>query len=47
MYELKKIEKVFTGKLVETGPSSCGKRIYRASCGLTKIEKHWPKHRDK
>jgi len=31
MYELKKIGKVFTSKSVETGPSSCEKRIYRAA----------------
>jgi hypothetical protein len=30
MYELKKIGKVFTSKLVGTGPSSYEKRIYRA-----------------
>ena len=30
MYELKKIEKVFTGKFVGTGPSSYKKRIYQA-----------------
>ena len=27
----KKIRKVFTSKSVGTGPSSCGKRIYRAA----------------
>ena len=43
MYELKKIGKVFTNKFVGTGPSSYGKRIYRAGRGLTKVEKHWPK----
>jgi len=31
MYELKKIGKVFTSKSVVTGPSSYGKRIYRAA----------------
>ena len=31
MYELKKIEKVFTSKFVGTGPSSYKKRIYRAA----------------
>ena len=32
MYELKKkIGKILTGKSVETGPSSYGKRIYRAA----------------
>jgi len=31
MYELKKIGKVFTSKSVWTGPSSYGKRIYRAA----------------
>jgi hypothetical protein len=31
MYELKKIEKFFTRKFVGTGPSSYGKRIYRAA----------------
>ena len=31
MYELKKIGKVFTSKLVGTGPSSYQKRIYRAA----------------
>jgi len=31
MYELKKIGKVFTSKSVGTGPSSYGKRIYRAA----------------
>jgi hypothetical protein len=41
MYELKKkIGKVFTSKFVGTGPLSYEKRIYRAACGLTKVEKH-------
>ena len=31
MYELKKNGKVFTSKSVRTGPSSYGKRIYRAA----------------
>ena len=31
MYELKKNGKVFTSKSVGTGPSSYGKRIYRAA----------------
>ena len=31
MYELNKIGKVFTSKSVGTGPSSYGKRIYRAA----------------
>ena len=31
MYELKKIGKVFTSKLVGTGSSSYKKRIYRAA----------------
>ena len=31
MYELKKFGKVFTSKLVGTGPSSYKKRIYRAA----------------
>ena len=31
MYELKKNGKVFTSKFVGTGPSSYGKRIYRAA----------------
>jgi len=31
MYELKKMEKVFTSKFVGTGPSSCEKRTYRAA----------------
>ena len=32
MYELKKkFGKVFTSKSVGTGPSSCGKRIYRTA----------------
>jgi len=31
MYELKENGKVFTSKSVGTGPSSCGKRIYRAA----------------
>jgi len=31
MYELKKIGKVFTSKSVGTGPSSCGKSIYRTA----------------
>jgi len=31
MYELKKIEKLFTSKFVGTGPSSFKKRIYRAA----------------
>jgi hypothetical protein len=31
MYELKKIGKVFTSKLVGTGPSSYEKRIYQAA----------------
>jgi len=31
MYELKKIEKVFTSKFVGTGPSSYKNRIYRAA----------------
>ena len=31
MYELKNIGKVFTSKLVGTGPSSYKKRIYRAA----------------
>jgi len=31
MYELKKIGKVFTSKLVGTGPSLYKKRIYRAA----------------
>ena len=31
MYELKKIGNIFTSKSVGTGPSSYGKRIYRAA----------------
>jgi len=31
IYELKKIEKVFTSKFVGTGPSSYEKKIYRAA----------------
>jgi hypothetical protein len=31
MYELKKIDKVFTSKIVGPGPSSYKKRIYRAA----------------
>ena len=31
MYELKKNGMVFTSKFVATGPSSYGKRIYRAA----------------
>ena len=31
MYKLKKIGKVFTSKLVGTGPSSYEKRVYRAA----------------
>ena len=31
MYELKKIEKVFTSKFVGTGPSTYEKRIYWAA----------------
>jgi hypothetical protein len=31
MYELKKIEKVFTSKFVGTGPSSYEKSIYRVA----------------
>ena len=31
MYELKKIENVFTSKFVGTGPSSYRKRIYRVA----------------
>ena len=41
MYELKKFGKVFTRKFVGTGPSPYKKRIYRASRGLTKVDKHW------
>jgi hypothetical protein len=36
MYELRKIEKVFTSKFVGNGPSSYEKSIY----GLTKVDKH-------
>ena len=39
MYELKKIEKVFTSKSVGTGPSSYEKKN-SPSRGLTKVEKH-------
>ena len=31
MYELKKYGKVFTSTFVRTGPTSYGKRIYRAT----------------
>jgi len=39
MYELKKIGKVFTSKLVGTGPSSYEKTIYLAAVSKT-FEKH-------
>ena len=39
MYELKIIGKVFTSKSVWTGPSSYGKRIYRAAVSQ-KVQKH-------
>ena len=40
MYELKKIGKVFTSKLVGTGPSSFKKKNLPGR-GPTKVEKHW------
>ena len=41
MYELKKIDKVFTSKFVGTGPSSFEKKKKNLpGRGLTKFEKH-------